>query len=362
MKRKFLLILSILTLAITFSATAFAMEPPEEIPEEILEEIPEPETYDIWVGGVQVTEENKDNILNAANEADYVSYDPLTSTLTAHTLQIKGADGYGIKALGNLTINVPDDYLRVRNTTVTETGESYGIYCTGSLTLQGNNIIYFVSGEATAKSIGLYCAGDLTLDTYTYVRGTSGEVNNTDDDAVSAGVWVGGKITATDTNEVFGVGNKVKNGTSYGIFAGSDLYLNYSNAHGEVNGYDTAYVGTQQTYGIYVDGNIYAENGSDISALAGWGSSDNYCVYAKGNIELSGLTKISVTLDGNNEALTLGGIRSDKNLTVDYSILEVAADDTTVRKSYGIDVLNLAVRNNSYCSVVSQPAISDSIA
>ncbi|MBQ0026099.1 MAG: hypothetical protein KBS79_01830, partial [Lachnospiraceae bacterium] len=33
-----------------------------------------------------------------------------------------------------------------------------------------------------------------------------------------------------------------------------------------------------------------------------------------------------------------------------------------VRKSYGIDVLNLAVRNNSYCSVVSQPAISDSIA
>ncbi len=54
----------------------------------------DPTVYDIWVDGVQVTSENKDNLFSGT-----VSYDPTTHTLSLNnaTLDKDTKSGYGIK-------------------------------------------------------------------------------------------------------------------------------------------------------------------------------------------------------------------------------------------------------------------------
>ena len=78
-KKLFAILLSIVMVAGLLPATVLAAEPT---------------VYDIWVDGVQVTSENKDNLCSGT-----VSYDPTTHTLSLNnaTLDSDTMSDYGIK-------------------------------------------------------------------------------------------------------------------------------------------------------------------------------------------------------------------------------------------------------------------------
>ena len=87
-KKLFAILLSIVMVAGLLPATALAAEPT---------------VYDIWVDGVQVTSENKDNLFSGT-----VSYDPTTHTLSLNnaTLDNDTMSDYGIKTTIPSTLKI----------------------------------------------------------------------------------------------------------------------------------------------------------------------------------------------------------------------------------------------------------------
>ena len=87
-KKLFAILLSIVMVAGLLPATALAAEPT---------------AYDIWVDGVQVTSENKDNLCSGT-----VSYDPTTHTLSLNnaTLDSDTMSDYGIKTTIPSTLKI----------------------------------------------------------------------------------------------------------------------------------------------------------------------------------------------------------------------------------------------------------------
>lgn len=87
-KKLFAILLSIVMVAGLLPATAMAAEPT---------------VYDIWVDGVQVTSENKDNLCGGT-----VSYDPATHTLSLNnaTLDSETMSDYGIKTTIPSTLKI----------------------------------------------------------------------------------------------------------------------------------------------------------------------------------------------------------------------------------------------------------------
>ena len=87
-KKLFAILFSIVMVAGFLPATALAEEPT---------------VYDIWVDGVQVTSENKDNLCGGT-----VSYDPATHTLSLNnaTLDNDTLSDYGIKTTIPSTLTI----------------------------------------------------------------------------------------------------------------------------------------------------------------------------------------------------------------------------------------------------------------
>ena len=89
MKKKLLaILLSIVMVAVLLPVTALAADPT---------------VYDIWVDGVQITSENKDNLFSGT-----VSYDPTTHTLSLNnaTLDSDTMSDYGIKTIIPSTLKI----------------------------------------------------------------------------------------------------------------------------------------------------------------------------------------------------------------------------------------------------------------
>ena len=51
-------------------------------------------TYGLWVGGVEVTSENKDDITGSGISGGKVSYDPTSKTLTLNNVNITGIQSF----------------------------------------------------------------------------------------------------------------------------------------------------------------------------------------------------------------------------------------------------------------------------
>lgn len=130
-------------------------------------------TYNIWVGGVQVTDANKDDVLDAANyEGATITYDPDTSTLTLDNATINAAHNgtwidsattayYGIYAETALKIEMVGS-----NTVIgkSQSGSaSIGIYTGGTLNLSGSGSLY-VSGGTGKFSVGIYSTGSIAIE------------------------------------------------------------------------------------------------------------------------------------------------------------------------------------------------------
>ena len=107
-KKLFAILLSIVMVAGLLPATALAAEPT---------------VYDIWVDGVQVTSENKDNLFSGT-----VSYDPTTHTLFLNnaTLDNDTMSDYGIKTTIPSTLKIR--LTGTNSITRTDPGGGVGIY------------------------------------------------------------------------------------------------------------------------------------------------------------------------------------------------------------------------------------------
>lgn len=129
-KKLFAILFSIVMVAGLLPATALAAEPT---------------VYDIWVDGVQVTSENKDNLCSGT-----VSYDPTTHTLSLNnaTLDSDTMSDYGIKTTIPSTLKIR--LTGTNSITRTDPGGGVGIYLnySNSVEITGNGtLVINVIGE-----------------------------------------------------------------------------------------------------------------------------------------------------------------------------------------------------------------------
>ena len=247
----------------------------------------EPTAYDIWVDGVQVTSENKDNLCNGT-----VSYDPATHTLSLNnaTLDSDTLSAYGIKT------TIPNT-LKIRLTgtnSITRTysgggiaiapnsGNSVEITGDGTLVINVNgstydgisagadvkisdkaNVIINAEGGlgivgrlveidgATVNSTGLYAGIDAHR--LKIVNGADVTLKATQDGRNGAYIW---KDQEGNGGDIELAASKVK-ATSYypGLYAAGDLTVN----GGEVNCTSTA------DGAIWAKGNILIKGGAKVT-------------------------------------------------------------------------------------------------
>ena len=139
----------------------------------------EPATnYDLWIAGIQVTSENKDNILPSASPGcGTASFDPATNTLSLNDFYIISQDsaptgdfGYGDYKLNEIGIASKLDDLTIDVTNTVQIGKQLqpghldeyefmaGIISTGDLTIVGSGK-FFAFGD-----MGSAIADNLTID------------------------------------------------------------------------------------------------------------------------------------------------------------------------------------------------------
>ena len=167
--KKFLALILTIALMLSLSVTAFAAE--------------EPTTYDIWVGGVQVTSANKDDITTAITEAGgtadgTATYDPESETLTLNGFSYTG-EGYvydspwcaAIFAKNDLTVKVVGSNTVTASVTGSYTAEALNVW--GGLTITGDSGSSLTLTGAGRDGVG--CGGNLKIENVTVnATGTSG--------------------------------------------------------------------------------------------------------------------------------------------------------------------------------------------
>lgn len=271
-KKLFATLLSIVMVAGLLPATALAAKPT---------------VYDIWVDGVQVTSENKDNLCGGT-----VSYEPATHTLSLNnaTLDNDTLSDYGIKTIIPSTLKI-----RLTGTnSITRTSPAGGMGIApnsgNSVEITGNGTLKInVSGEsydgisagadvkisdkakviinsegglgiagrmveidgATVNSTGLYAGID--AHSLKIINGSDVTLKATQDERNGAFIW---KDQEGNGGDIELAASKVK-ATSYypGLYAAGDLTVN----GGEVNCTSTA------DSAIWAKGNILIKGGAKVT-------------------------------------------------------------------------------------------------
>ena len=261
-----------------------------------LVEVKAPVDYPLWVGGVQVTSANADDVFDDGT----VSYNADTNTLTLNNYIYEG-EGHGGKVIDyedndtlNLVLNGTNSIGysgKVRSVCV-------GIYVNNSIVISGEGSLAVISGDANLDSYGIY-AQNITISggTVTAVGGKSGEASYgvycisaltvsggsliaiADTAVFSYGVYVN-SITV-DGGSLIGTGGTVNtNGPSNGIFAGGPIDINA--------GVVRATAGTAtQSVGLRSNGIITISGGTVEAIGVEAGSMGSYGLWASG-ITISG--------------------------------------------------------------------------
>ena len=139
--------------------------------------------YDLWVGGVQVTSANKDDITTAITEAGgtadgTATYDPESETLTLNGFSYTG-QGYvydspwcaAIFAKNDLTVKVVGSNTVTASVTGSYTAEALNVW--GALTITGDSGSSLTLTGAGRDGVG--CGGNLKIENVTVnATGTSG--------------------------------------------------------------------------------------------------------------------------------------------------------------------------------------------
>ena len=290
----------------------------------------------VWVGGVQVTDANKDDVLG---DGGSVKYDPSTDTLTLTDADIVNQKGHGIYAYGiNLTINgIDTDAVgsnTITGTPVTESGideegDEYTVTYVGhGIYSEGNG--YSGNGGVTISgTIGDISSEDgsgITAYEDIVIRGTVGDI------AVSGGLECGiesmfGSVIIENTAVVGDIISQEWNA----VAASVDVII--AGKIGNING--NGYAGIHVTGGgAVISGRIYSISGvaSGIEAYRKVEmGDDDIWIYSGGDVSISG--SVGRISGGYN------GIRAEGALLVTGSAEVVAtAEDAQPDEARAISV------------------------
>ena len=243
-KKLFAILLSIVMVAGLLPATALAAEPT---------------VYDIWVDGVQVTSENKDNLFSGT-----VSYDPTTHTLSLNnaTLDNDTMSDYGIKTTIPSTLKIR--LTGTNSITRTDPGGGVGIYLnysnsveiTGDGTLVINVIGENYDGISTGADVKISDKANVTIN-------------------AEGGLGIAGRMVEIDGATV----------NSTGLYAGIDAHWLKI-----INGADVTLKATQDgRNGAYIRKDQEG-NGGDIELAASKVKATSYypALFARGNLTVNG--------------------------------------------------------------------------
>lgn len=175
-------------------------------------------TYNLFVGGVEVTSENKDNITGPGincGEGGKASYDPTSQTLTLNNVNITGiysfrngigTDSAGIYYADNNSNAIRNINLIGTNSICVALGTSdfscYGIFDDSSskgLTITGNGSLTVQSGDASSFwSVGIFSRNNIIVGDDCTITATSGTAD------ISAAIYSYDRITATHSKVTAG--------------------------------------------------------------------------------------------------------------------------------------------------------------
>lgn len=175
-------------------------------------------TYNLFVGGVEVTSENKDNITGPGillGEGSKASYDPTSQTLTLNNVNITGiysfrngigTDSAGIYYADNNSNAIRNINLIGANSICVALGTSdfscYGIFDDSSskgLTITGNGSLTVQSGDASSFwSVGIFSRNNIIVGDDCTITATSGTAD------ISAAIYSYDRITATNSKVTAG--------------------------------------------------------------------------------------------------------------------------------------------------------------
>ena len=219
----------------------------------------DPTTYDIWVDGVQVTSENKDNLCSGT-----VSYDPTTHTLSLNnaTLDNDTMSDYGIKTIIPSTLKIR--LTGTNSITRTDPGGGVGIYLnySNSVEITGDGTLMInVNGE---NYDGISAGADVKISNKAKVI-----IN------AEGGLGIAGKTVEIDGATV----------NSTGLYAGIDAH-----SLKIVNGADVTLKATQNERNGAFIWKDNEGNGGDIEIAASKVKATSYYpgLYAAGNLTVDG--------------------------------------------------------------------------
>lgn len=228
----------------------------------------EVEVHPVWVGGVQVTAGNAQDVLGDGT----VSYDAECNTLTLSGAEITG--GYeheegsvnAIYAQGDLNIEL----IGTNSVTAPDASAfSSGIRVDGDLSISGDGDIVFNGGAVTAQdgmaaSVGIWLTGSLMVYEVSVTANGGSAIVSGDGTSVSDGVYVEGGLEVDFGGALIAVGGKAQATEAYsrGIEStrDDDEYINISVYDGSItaDGAEAVGVSHAQTAGMYIyNGGFY---------------------------------------------------------------------------------------------------------
>ena len=250
----------------------------------------DPTTYDIWVDGVQVTSENKDNLCGGT-----VSYDPTTHTLSLNnaTLDNDTMSDYGIKTIIPNTLKIR--LTGTNSITRTSPGGGMGIApnSSNSVEITGDGtLVINVNGE---NYDGISAGADVKISDKAKViinaeggLGITGRMVEIDGATVnSTGFYAG----------IDAHGLKIVNGADVTLKATQDerngafIWKDQEGNGGDIEIAQSTVKATSYYPGLYAAGNLTVDGG-EVSCT----STADSAIWTKGNILIKGGAK--VTTDG----------------------------------------------------------------
>ena len=319
------------------------------------------DTYNIWVGGVQVTSDNESNVLG--DEGGTVTYTPATGN-TAQTLTLNGANianSYswdnkvaGIYALGDLNIilNGENSITAANN----DNGYSSGIHFDGTpgilatLTISGDGSLHTKGGDIS-KNINFQSSGiygqNIIIDSGTVVAESGITTGYALGIGIASNAYItinGGNVTAIgnasgyQSNGIRTHSSTINGGTitaragdadySFGIYCQNDLIIKGGNLSVQAGNADTL------SYGINLNVNSLIVSGGGIIARGntkGIGASQ----YNPRELSFS-----NVTISGGEDEDTLSPITDPESFRSEaykYVKIEPAPASTDVAKNTDTD-------------------------
>ena len=243
--------------------------------------------YDIWVDGVQVTSENKDNLCGGT-----VSYDPTTHTLSLNnaTLDSDTLSDYGIKTTIPSTLKIR--LTGTNSITRTDPGGGVGIYLnysnsveiTGDGTLVINVIGENYDGISTGADVKISDKAKVTINAEGGL-GIAGRMVEIDGATVdSTGLYAG-----IDAHSL-----KIVNGADVTLKATQDerngafIWKDQEGNGGDIEIVQSTVKATSYYPGLYAAGNLTV-NGGEVKCT----STADGAIWTKGNILIKGGAKVT---------------------------------------------------------------------